>query len=118
MINPRYIIILIVLLFEAAPVSGQGITYGEIYGRICTGHLNDAADLLEKYIRQNPGSLDAYKLLGKVNMAIGGPNDRTAAEYLELDLSRIERGPVRITVTVHDLIGGEKTNGAIELELE
>lgn len=40
MINPWCIIILIVLLFEAAPVSGQDTAYRDIYGHIRTGKSN------------------------------------------------------------------------------
>ncbi len=45
-------------------------------------------------------------------------NDRMSREYLELDLSGLEKGPVRIAVTVNDLLGGKRTNGIIESELE
>ncbi len=74
------IIMFFAFMLAPSAARSQAVTYDDIYGCIRVGRLDNAAGLLEKYIRLNPDSLNAYMLLGRVYMAIGGPNAHTAAE--------------------------------------
>lgn len=63
----------------------QHVSFSEIQKTVRTGRLDAAVAMLNKYIRQNPDSIKAYLLLGRVHLAIGGPNNKTAAEKAFLD---------------------------------
>ena len=43
---------------------------------------------------------------------------RTALEYIELDLSGLEAGHSRLTVTVEDLIANDMVSNSFEFDLE
>lgn len=76
---PGALILFSAALLAARPAVAQE-TLEEIIPAIRSGRLNDAAKKLERFIERNPENFDAYLLLGRVHIAIGGPNSHTAAE--------------------------------------
>ena len=76
---PLALVLFCAVIFTARSSPAQE-SLDEIIPVIRTGRLNDAAKMLDKFIERNPQNLDAYLLLGRVHIAIGGPNNHTAAE--------------------------------------
>lgn len=76
----------VVCLASVSPlIAQQQDSFTEIQKTVRTGRLDVAVNMLNKYIRQNPDSIKAYLLLGRVHLAIGGPNNKTAAEKAFLE---------------------------------
>lgn len=61
-------------------LTAQDITLPSIYQEIHTGNFKNAVSLLNKFISQNHDSTNAYIILAKIYLGIGGISNRSKAE--------------------------------------
>lgn len=88
--NLSSLLIMVICLTSSNPCFAQHQSFSDIHKTIATGHLNKAVTQINKYIHQNPDSIEAYLLLAKVHLGIGGPNSNTAAERILMKALRIQ----------------------------
>jgi len=109
----NYIILTIIFIISINLNSlySQNIKFDDISESIKTGELNKAVSLLEKYIYQNPDSINAYILLGNVHLAIGGPNHRSEAVRVFRDALYRDSKNVEIIKKLAEIKGDQKLTG-------
>lgn len=105
--------IMLIILFSMVglehivSVQAQQLSLTEIQQTIRTGRLDQAVRLLDKYIHQNPDSINAYILLARVHLAIGGFNERTAAESVLLKAYRLDKQNAEILKLLSEIKGNQ-----------
>lgn len=68
------------LMYNSLSLKAENLPLKEVEQLLQSGNANEAVNLLNKYIWNNPDSMQAYIILAKTLISIGTPNDRTKAE--------------------------------------